>query len=180
MMKYTYFKKILVLSIIFMLVAASEGVCGKDIVFYENRTYKNVPDGSGFTASSKFRDVIDLNGEWKYRQESSSQWKDVFIPSCYEYEGTIFFKKEFSIDSSHADGHCKIFLYGVNNKCTIKINGCLVGNHIGGYSSFSFDIPDNLVVKGNNTIELEVSSRLDFRKSIPTKPHLYGWKNYSG
>ena len=97
-MKYRYFKKILVLSVIFMQFAVYAGVYGKDIVFYENRTYKDVPDGSGFTAVSKFRDVIDLNGEWKYRLESSSKWKDVFIPSCYEFEGTIFFKRKFSID----------------------------------------------------------------------------------
>ncbi|NVM01438.1 MAG: hypothetical protein HWN67_03835 [Candidatus Helarchaeota archaeon] len=159
----------------------AEVLKGGEIVFYENRDYRNFPEGSGFSDVSKFRSVIDLNGEWEYRKESRSIWKKVFIPSCYEYKGKLIFRKEFKVDSTFIDKHLKLILYGVNYRCTIRINDQLIGNHFGGYSSFSLEIPDNIIIiNGKNKIEIDVDSRLDVSKTIPIRQQVYGWKNYGG
>ena len=141
--------------------------CG-NINFFENKDYNNFPNGYGFSKESKFRKVIDLNGKWEYRKKNDSKWEEVFIPSCYEYKGELVFRKEFKIDSSFVDKHLKLFSYGVNYSCTIIMNDRLIGNHFGGHSSFSFEIPDNIVNLGEkNVIEVRVDSRLDIEKTIP-------------
>ena len=173
-----YFAKIIIIFTFIFLI--SEILSAGDVVFYENRDYRNFPEGYGFSNVSKYRSVIDLNGEWEYRRESESNWKKVFIPSCYGYKGLIIFKKEFEVDSTFVNKHLKLIFYGINYRCTIKINDKLIGNHVGGYSSFSFEIPDNIIRNGKNKIEIEVDNRLDVKDTIPIRQQVYGWKNYGG
>ena len=176
----THFYLIFSLFFLFNFVFTETMNCG-DIDFYENREYNNFPEMSGFSNVSAFREVIDLNGIWEYKKKSDSEFKEVFLPSCYDYKGKVIFKKEFNVDSTFAGKFIKLFLYGINYSSSIKINGRLIGNNVGGYSSFSFEIPDNIIkIAEKNIIEIEVDNRLNLIKTIPIKQQVYGWKNYGG
>ncbi len=182
-MKYhlkTNLTGIFIFVLIFVFITPEILSC-RDINFYENRDYNNLPQEYGFANVSAFRNVIDLNGEWEYTKEPESGWEKVFVPSCYDYKGKLFFRKEFEVDSTFIGKYLELFLYGINYRCTIKINNRLIGNHFGGYSAFSFEVPDNIIRIGKkNKIEIEVNNRLDVEETIPITQQVYGWKNYGG
>jgi len=122
-----------------------------------------------------------MNRNWSFRTDSENKWKDIFIPSSIDYTGRMYFKKEFTPPSSITDKHLKLIFYGVNYKCSIKINNTVFPDHIGGYSTFSIDLPENLIVPNQtNVIEITVDNRLNLKDTVPLKQDIWGWKNYGG
>jgi len=91
------------------------------------------------------------------------------------YEGTIWYKKSFQYDLIEGQ---RAFLYfeGVNYEAVVYLNGEKLGEHVGGFTPFNFEITETIqsgenfvVVKVNNTRKLE---------AVPTINS--DWWNYGG
>jgi len=156
-------------------------VCSQERKIFENRNYKSAPQIISFYDVSPTRNIIDLCGEWKYRKQNESGWKTIFIPACLDYVGQVIYKKEFFVPSNFKDRYFKLIAQGINHRSVIKVNDILIGNHIGGHTKFSFDIPESVIKIGSsNEITVIADNRYYKKNSFPYKPQVYGWKNYNG
>lgn len=116
---------------------------------------------------------INLNGEWDFdfsseiTEEIRENYKNcdltkkIIVPFCPESElsgigykdfiSIVAYKRNFNITSEQLENNIFLHFGAVDFKTTVYINGKEAGIHIGGYSSFKFDITD-FVKQGENTI----------------------------
>lgn len=127
-------------------------------------------------------DYVNLNGWWDFSFDSREEGQDkewyradkkfdqmINVPFCWEsslsgiqnpdYKGQAWYQKKITVDKDW-DGR-KLFLkFGaVDWKCKLWVNGEEVGEHIGGYSAFEFDVTDYLKAGEENTITLWVEDK---------------------
>lgn len=152
----------------------------------EEITFLKPIDSVTLPKENKFLKIIDLNGEWNFSTDvkensESAVWQTVQIPSSYEGEGRVFFRKVFNFNSNLSGKQISLVALGINYKAIVKLNGDLVGNHVGGYTSFKIEFDPNLLKHGEeNILEIEVENTLDLQNTLPLKHQIWGWKNYGG
>ncbi len=135
----------------------------------------------GFHPDSPTRAKIDLNGTWSYSLDGSD-WAEVKVPSSFDLVGNLTLRRTFEVVADMFTEHAfKVVALGVNYDAEFYINGVFVGRHVGGYTSFEFDIPDNALLVGKeNVVTVAVHNRLDARSTIPPRKQIWGWRNYGG
>ena len=119
------------------------------------------------------KDWLNLNGPWSYKiTEKNSDIPEkidnkILVPFCLEsslsgvksflFENqTLFYEKQFRIPKKWKNKSILLHFGAVDWKCTLYINDVKVGEHEGGYSSFYFNITQNLIPNGSNKIVLKV------------------------
>jgi len=135
----------------------------------------------GLFPASPTRVKVDLAGTWQYSHDGIV-WKDVAVPSAFDYTGSLQFRREFTIDATLLDGHIfSLVLYGVNYQSEVTVNGTFVGRHTGGYTSQVIDIPDNILQAGSkNVIVVSVDNTLTPKTTVPLRQLVGGWRTYGG
>ncbi len=115
-------------------------------------------------------DWLNLNGSWDFEilseaknmlGESLSQHIEVpFCPESKlsgigrtEYLNHLWYRRTVSL--SEIKGHVLLHFGACDHECIVYVNGQIVGHHVGGYASFSFDVTEALVI-GDNIIDVEV------------------------
>ncbi|MGI4845638.1 MAG: glycoside hydrolase family 2 TIM barrel-domain containing protein [Janthinobacterium lividum] len=121
--------------------------------------------------------TIDLNGGWLFHRDDSRRaaaieqvpaegWARVDLPHAARIEprvptapwqGTVFYKKHIKLDLRPGERAILRF-EGVMNVADVWLNGKHLGQHLGGYLPFAFDVTDvlagggegELVVRANN------------------------------
>lgn len=111
---------------------------------------------------------INLNGEWEYciNQEKTTNRYDgkILVPFSPETELSgvkkivmpkdyLHYQKSFTIPEDLNKGRVLLHFGAVDQECTVLLNGNVLGEHIGGYTAFHFDITDYLV-DGENILTL--------------------------
>jgi beta-glucuronidase len=111
-------------------------------------------------------DTLNVPGDWNTQRES-----------LLYYEGTIWYKTSFNHVTKPGDVH-RYFLYfgGANYDTYVYLNGRKLGQHIGGFTPFSFEITDRLR-DGENDVVVKVDNKR-LRKGVPTVNT--DWWNYGG
>ncbi|HPJ76478.1 MAG TPA: beta-galactosidase, partial [Clostridia bacterium] len=118
---------------------------------------------------------INLNGEWQFEIDHGKSGRDrglykntelnssIIVPFCPESELSginnkdfmecVWYKRKVDIKNDWLKDGRRTILHidACDYHTEVWINGDSVGTHIGGYSSFSFDITEKLI-KGENTI----------------------------
>jgi len=117
-------------------------------------------------------DRIEYDFDHSYRLNVPGDW-NTQMEKLYYYEGTIWYKKTF--DNPGRDGRTLVYLEGVNYQCKVYLNGEHLGDHVGGFSPFSFDITDKL--KDVNDLIIKVDNKR-LREAVPTIN--FDWWNYGG
>ena len=111
---------------------------------------------------------FSLNGKWEIETDKGKE--DILVPfppeSVLSGVGRIIdenpkytYKKSFTLPDGFVKDRVILHFGAVDQVCEIKLNGKLVGAHIGGYDAFSFDITDAL--EAENTLEVYVEDNLD-------------------
>jgi beta-glucuronidase len=96
-------------------------------------------------------------------------------PELFLYEGPVWYRQTFH--KSLDDGRRAFVHFGAaNRKARVFLNGTLVGEHEGGFTSFNFEITSWLEA-GQNSLVVEVDSRRA-RDAVPTL--MTDWWNYGG
>ncbi len=146
---------------------------------------------AGIHIDSPTRKKIDLAGTWNLSIEGET-WidklfepdiqKEVKVPSSIDYEGRMTFYRTFTLNEELLNNFAfKFVALGINYECEVFINEVYVGKHIGGYTSFEFEIPEEALQIGKeNTIKVIVNNRLNAYGTIPVRKQIWGWKNYGG
>lgn len=130
---------------------------------------------------TSYRTKIDLSGQWNYTLDEQT-WSIVAVPSAYDFSGRVTFQREFEITSDMLDKFTfSLVAYGINYQSEITINGNFIGRHSGGYSSFIFSIPQNLLQVGKqNSIKVLVDNELTPKTTLPLRQQVGGWRTYGG
>ena len=79
----------------------------------------------------------------------------------YWWYGWGWYRKKFSVGTEHAALLVFLEFDGVQKYAKIYLNGELVGEHKGGYTSFSVDITKHVKFGAENVLALQVSNRRD-------------------
>lgn len=107
--------------------------------------------------------ILKKIGTNLFEIENEKEWHNTEIPhdwlignSHHLYdEGEGWYKKEFSVDSVGENDSYILCFDGIYMNSTVYVNGKEVGTWKYGYSSFSFDISEFIIV-GTNTIFVQV------------------------
>ncbi len=139
--------------------------------------YRWQPRGDGYFMNDKMKspsDLIEYDFDTDYQLMVPGDW-NTQMEKLYYYEGTVWYKKSF--DYSVTEGK-KAYLYfgAVNYKAIVYLNGKKLGEHIGGFTSFQFDVTGELKEKDNFLVVKVDNKRL--REAIPTINT--DWWNYGG
>lgn len=116
---------------------------------------------------------INLNGEWEFEIDYGKSGMDrkfyereslndkIIVPFCPESELSginhkdfmhcVWYRKNIEIPAEYSDKQAILNFGAVDYHAIVFVNGKKVGEHKGGYTSFSFDITDYLE-KENNSI----------------------------
>jgi beta-glucuronidase len=130
--------------------------------FYENAKPQSKSDliEYDFDHSPKLR----VPGDWNSQRES-----------LLFYEGPVWYQRYFTYQKR---ARIRTFLYfgAANYLARVWMNGKKLGEHVGGYTPFNFEVTD-VVVEGQNSLVVEVDNtrRADGVPSIHTD-----WWNYGG
>ena len=139
--------------------------------------YRYLPSSNGFFLNQKPKSksdlveynfdkspLLDVPGDWNTQDEK-----------LFLYEGTIWYKKDF--DYRKKPGK-RLFIYfgAANYKADVYLNGRKLGEHVGGFTPFDFEIT-NLVKEKDNFVIVKVDDKR-LREGVPTLNT--DWWNYGG
>jgi beta-galactosidase/beta-glucuronidase len=118
---------------------------------------------------------MNLNGEWQFEHDPGSSGRErhlhlpeselknrIIVPFCPEsklsglgwtdFMATVWYKREFALPEEwrqRQDHRILLHFGAVDYAAEVWLNGESIGKHLGGYTSFSFDITDALRSRKN-------------------------------
>lgn len=107
--------------------------------------------------------VMSIPGDW-------NTWEDRYL----YYEGTMWFKRDFSYEPS--DKRVYLYVGAANYDAKVYVNGEKVGEHIGGYTPFNMEVTD-VLRPGRNFVVVKVDNKR-LLEGVPTVN--CDWFNYGG
>jgi len=142
----------------------------------------NISEKSNFPRPNFIRtDYIDLNGYWSFDFDDSGKIYNTFlkensldlsekikVPFLYQspesgindaaVHENVVYSRIFRIGPEKADKTMLLHFGAVDHSATVYLNGRLVGEHIGGYTHFQFDISDFVTI-GENELTVFVEDK---------------------
>jgi beta-galactosidase len=132
---------------------------------------------AGATAASSFAATVNLNSGWQFHRDDSKQlkeagevpagaWSRVDVPHIARIEGrepentwqgTAFYRR--GLDVKLKAGERAILRFeSAMNVADVWVNGKHLGQHLGGYLPFSFDVTDLLAKGGRNEVVVRINN----------------------
>ncbi len=175
-----YSSSILLLCSLFLQFCLSFPLSSQPKIF-ENGRPSVAGEDVGVEVDSPTRKKIDLAGTWTYSLDRET-WTEVKVPSSFDFEGKIVFRKKFTLDEPLLRSSVfKFISLGINHECEVYVNDIFIGKHVGGFTTVEFDIPDEALQLGpENTIQITVSNVLNSRSTIPLRKQVWEWRSYGG
>lgn len=139
--------------------------------------YRLLPLKDGYFKNAKQRDRterIEYNFDESGTLVVPGDW-NTQDDRLFFYEGTIWYKKSFDYNRER---NKRVFVYfgAVNYHAIVYLNGEKIGEHIGGFTPFNFEITNRLKERGNYLIvKVDNKRHLD---GVPTVN--FDWWNYGG
>ncbi len=141
--------------------------------------YRMNPTRWGFFQNAKPQkpeDLIEYDFDKSPTMQIPSDW-NTQDEKLFFYEGTVWFYKQFRVDSSAFRGNRALLYFGaVNYDAHVYVNGQHVGHHIGGFTPFNYDVTD-LLKDGENNVIVKVDNKRH-AEDVPTQ--IFDWWNYGG
>jgi len=139
--------------------------------------YRRLPMKNGYGAD---RDVTDKSILQEYNFATD---KTLFVPGdwntqraeLYYYEGTVWYRKRFQYQVKEDK---RVFLHfgAVNYEAIVFVNGKEIGQHIGGFTPFNFEVT-GMLKTGENSVVVKVDNKRK-PEAVPTINS--DWWNYGG
>lgn len=125
---------------------------------------ENKTDRKEFGYIDKY--TLNVPGDWNSQD-----------PKFLYYEGTVWYKKSFDFDLNTTQKKVFIHFGAVNYKADVYLNGTKLGEHLGGFTPFNFEIPQSLLKVKDNFLVVKVDNKRA-KEEIPTLNT--DWWNYGG
>ena len=117
---------------------------------------------------------FSLNGVWEYQitalgaEPKPGRWKKIVVPFALGSklsgaddillpDQTLWYRRQFAYKPTVA--HTWLNFEGVDQVCTVYLNGIKVGSHVGGYAPFSLDVTD--AIKYQNSLMVKCTDDSD-------------------
>ncbi|EFF41837.1 glycoside hydrolase family 2 protein [Mycoplasmopsis alligatoris] len=126
------------------------------------------------------RRIININNDWYFSKKAKevpstkpSTWHSINVPHTWNvydgadggsdyYRGKCFYFKKLVIPYFHfIEEDVFLEFNGVNSNCKIYLDGNLIGQHSGGYSTFRIKLDTSKLKKLGNNLVLEVDNIQD-------------------
>ena len=119
-------------------------------------------------------DLIEYSFDESPTMQIPGDWNTA-DPQLFLYEGTVWFRRTF--DYRPQEGRRALLYFGaVNYEAIVYVNGKRVGEHVGGFTPFCFDVTEELQA-GENFVVLKVDNKRH-ADNVPTRN--FDWWNYGG
>lgn len=122
--------------------------------------------------STKLSEVYYEGG---YTLQVPGDWNSQH-PELFYYDKDVWYQRYFQKPQMNKDERAILRFEAASQTATVFLNGKRLGDHVGGFTPFSFDITKDLV-NGKNSLIVRVDNRLN-KDHIPN--HDYDWCNYGG
>ncbi len=127
------------------------------------------------------RSTISLNSDWKHGEGSEaniisesfddSSWETVTIPHTWNgldgqdggddyFRGEKWYRKSFTAEKEWTGKKVFLKFGSAFLKTRLFVNGDFVGEHVGGYAAFIFDITEYLNIGQTNTLAVSVNNAI--------------------
>ena len=137
-----------------------------------------------------------INSDWKFNNGDvdrayisnfdDSKWENVNIPHTWNISdiiddkegynrGVSWYRKDLHIGTEYKNKRVLLFFEAVSIKASVYINGKFVGEHLGAYTAFSFDISDFINYNGTNVLAVKADN-----SKIPNSNPISGDFSMSG
>ncbi|WP_211324153.1 glycoside hydrolase family 2 protein [Echinicola strongylocentroti] len=118
----------------------------------------------------QYQEVISLNGTWHFLASNEigkdqlltadySSWDTLNVPGNWDtrdryadFVGKGYYSKEFNIPEDWTDKHVRVHFGAVYQTAKVWLNGQFLGEHVGGYTPFGFNVTDVIDRDGNNSL----------------------------
>ena len=111
-----------------------------------------------------------LNGEWEFSANEPRFDRAIRVPfapeslisgigETYPNEPVLWYRKRFTLPEGFVNERVLLHFGAVDQVAEVFVNDVKVGEHIGGYEAFCFDITD--VLQSENVITVRVEDHLD-------------------
>lgn len=129
---------------------------------------------------------FSVNDHWRFVQRdipnahepgfTDTNWNMVNIPHTWNasdamddeqgyYRGVAWYRRNLVLPADYSGKQITILFEGANQETELFVNGKRVGNHVGGYTRFSFDITPFLRFGESNSLAVKVNNR--YNELIP-------------
>ena len=142
---------------------------------YYNHRYQ--PYDNGYFKNAKMQlpsDLIEYDFDTDLELMVPGDW-NMQDEKLYYYEGTVWYKRSFDFEKREGRSTF-VYFEAANYEAKVYLNGTFVGEHIGGYTPFQFDVTDLLREK-DNFLVVKVDNKRK-REAVPTVNT--DWWNYGG
>ena len=143
----------------------------------------------------KHRNVVKIE-DWGFKKGitnyvptvkfNDSDWQQVSVPHTFSmdaindigyYRGQAWYRTDVEIPESMKNERIFLRFEGVGQEATVYLNNKKIGNHIGGYSAFCYEITDAVTLEGKNSLTVNVTNEPNFKR-IPVDDALFN--HYGG
>lgn len=132
------------------------------------------------TAHAQPNPTLDLGGRWRFSIDEAhlsddawhqpgydaSRWGTMAVPGSWDTEndtahfvGNAFYLTHFDLPSDWTSPHAHLYFGAVYQTAQVWLNGQYLGEHVGGYTPFEFDVTAMLDRSGPNTLAVAVNNR---------------------
>jgi beta-galactosidase len=119
------------------------------------------------------------------------EWRKVSIPHCFNatdsvapyvryYQGPGWYRKDLQIKNPHKEGRTLLRFDGAGQKTKVYVEDTFIGEHVGGYDEFQFDITDAVKKHADKDGNVRLLVRCDNSRDLQMIPsdlsdfNLYG------
>ena len=145
---------------------------------YEPFENQSNPSRGAFFMNAKAEneaDLIEYNFDESQTLNVPGDW-NTQTDKLYYYEGTVWYKKSFDYTKDAEDNRVFIRFEAVNYQADVYFNGTKLGQHIGGFTPFAYELTD-LLKPTDNFIVVKVDNKRK-KEAVPTLNT--DWWNYGG
>ncbi|WP_404436951.1 hypothetical protein LG322_01000 [Microbacterium aerolatum] len=130
---------------------------------------------------------LTLNGRWDF--EADGIRSDITVPFAWESEASGIrrtwlergvYRRQVVVPAEWEGRRFVLNFGAVHHRAVVRIDGSAVGEHIGGYESFEFDVTDFLVPGVSSAVEVEVEAPADKRAIVHGKQRSIPRDDYDG
>jgi beta-galactosidase/beta-glucuronidase len=130
---------------------------------------------------------LSLNGSWDFSSIDGST--RITVPFAWETPASgvqrtwlefATYTRVVSVPSSWAGARFVLCFGAVHHRAIVSIDGVVVGEHVGGYTSFEFDVTAHVQAGFDFTVEVAVESPADKRSIVHGKQRSIPRDDYDG
>ncbi|MFB2582762.1 glycoside hydrolase family 2 protein [Herbiconiux sp. P15] len=130
---------------------------------------------------------LSLNGTWEF--ESIDGTSPITVPFAWETPASgvqrtwleaATYRRHVTVPDEWAGSRVVLCFGAVHHRATVSIDGSVVGDHVGGYTSFEFDVTDHVRAGRESLLEVAVESPADKRSIVHGKQRSIPRDDYDG